>query len=395
MKKHVFRLAVLRVRQVAMILCLLIAAGCSSDDVVWQSTDRFIIDVTVIDVEDGIARPDQTIVVRDGRIFALLPAAEVGVPDNGQVLHIGGYVIPGLWDMHVHALSDPDDAINRSLPLFVVNGITGVRDMGSVVPGIVETRSRLAEDPSLPAPELYVSGPLLDGVKLPWYGDLPLVLEDEAAVERELPRLLEQGVDFFKVYGQLSRPAYDAVMAYAEVHNVPVAGHPPDSVGMLAAAEAGQATIEHLSMFTLRECVADPRSWFDRAINAKFGDEYVAYYRTVTAFFDAMDQDRCDEAYRAMAEAGTYFTPTLVMEFNDRARVDEEVLTFLSPRGLAWCEQGLAKSDSADPDARDQAYAAMQTQFARMRAAGVDFLAGSDTQNNCLVPGFSLHWELE
>ena len=395
MKKSLFSLSILSALRIAAILSLFSLGGCGESNQAWLSTDRLIHDVTVIDVVAGEARPDQTIVIREGRIHAVLDAEDVQILDVDQVLQSGGYVIPGLWDMHVHALSDPDDAINRSLPLFVANGVTGVRDMGSVVPGVIETRTRLENDPSLPAPELFVAGPLLDGVKLPWYGDLPLVLEDAADVERELPRLQEQGIDFFKVYDQLSRPAYDAVLAYGAENGVLVAGHAPESVGVLDAASAGQSTIEHLSLFSLRECVAEPRAWFDRAINAKFRGEYVDYYRTITAFFEAIDQERCDEAYRAMAEAGTYFTPTLVMEFNDRARVDEGALEYLGLGARSWCSQGLVKSDGADPAARDDAYAAMHAQFERMRDAGVTFLAGSDTQNNCLVPGFSLHWELE
>ena len=395
MRKVLLCLSPWRALHASLIACLIVLSACGGNEDSWLPSDRFLKDVTVIDVVDGTARPNTTIVIRDGKIFTVRDARNVRTPEDDRVIQSGGYVMPGLWDMHVHALSDPDDALSRSLPLFVLTGVTGVRDMGSLVPGITETRARLAEDPSLHAPELFVSGPLLDGVKLPWYGDLPLVLEDAASAERELPKLLAQGVDFFKVYGQLGRPAYDAVLAYAAANDILVGGHVPDSVGVLAAAQAGQSTIEHLSIFTLRECVAEPREWFDRAINARFGGEYVDYYLTVTAFFSAVDQQQCDEAYRAMAEAGTWFTPTLVMEFNDRARVDEDALVFLGPRGIAWCEQGLANMDGADSVARDEAYAAMHAQLARMRDADVRLLAGSDTQNNCLVPGFSLHWELE
>ena len=395
LKNSLFCLPSVRALRVMVIVALFSLCGCGESDETWLPTDRFVKNVTVIDVVDGVARPNQTIVIREDRILAVRDAEDVRISDASQILQSGGHVIPGLWDMHVHALSDPDDAIDRSLPLFIANGITGVRDMGSLVPGIVETRARLERDPSLPAPELFVAGPLLDGVKLPWYGDLPLLLDDAASAERELPRLLEQGVDFFKVYDQLSRPAYDAVLAYAAENDVLVAGHAPESVGVLEAATAGQSTIEHLSLFSLRECVAEPRAWFDRAINAKFSGEYVNYYRTVTAFYEAIDQERCDEVYRAMAEAGSYFTPTLVMEFNDRARVDEDALAYLGSGAIDWCEQGLAKMDGADPAARDDAYAAMHAQFERMRDAGVSFLAGSDTPNNCLAPGFSLHWELE
>ena len=270
------------------IVGLIALGGCAESEDQWLGSDRFLHEVTVIDVVEGAAISNQTIVIRDGRILAVRDAANVRVPDDAQILRSGGYVMPGLWDMHVHVLSDPDDAIERSFPLFIANGVTGVRDMGSVMPGITETRSRLAQDPSLPAPELFVAGPLLDGVKLPWYGDLPLVLEDAESAARELPRLLEQGVDFFKVYDQLGESAYDAVIAFAAENGVLVAGHAPESVGVLGAAQAGQSTIEHLSLFGLRECAAEPDAWFERAINAKFGGDYSDYYRTMSEFFEAI-----------------------------------------------------------------------------------------------------------
>lgn len=388
-------LSSLRAGLVLLGLCCVASAGCARPSAEWQPSDRFLDNVTIVDLVAGEARPGQSVVIRDDRILAVRDARRMRLPDDAQVIGSGGFVMPGLWDMHVHALSDADDALARVLPLFIVNGVTGVRDMGSLVPGIVETRARLAADPALVAPDLFVAGPLLDGVKLPWYGDLPLVLEDAAAARRELPGLLEQGVDFFKVYDQLGEPAFEEVLAFAAENGLAVAGHAPAALGMLGAARAGQSTIEHLSVFALRECVAEPGAWFDRTIGAKFSGDYGNYYRTVGEFFAAVDQERCDEAYGAMARAGTFFTPTLVMELNDRARVDEDSLGFLAPASAGWCEQLLTTIDAADAAVREEAYAAFAAQLERMRGAGVALLAGSDTQNNCLVPGESLHWELQ
>lgn len=385
----------LRIFSISIAIGFVFLDGCATQSSAWQPSDQFLHNVTVIDVVAGVARPNQSIIIRENRIFAVRDARRVRVPNDGRIIQSGGFVMPGLWDMHVHVLSDADDALQRVLPLFVANGVIGVRDMGSLMPGIIGTRTRLAADPTLTAPDLFVAGPLLDGVKLPWYGDLPLILDDAASAQRELARLLGQGVDFFKVYDQLDSPAYEAVLAYAARHDIKVAGHAPESAGLLGATKAGQSTIEHLSVFSLRECVAEPKEWFEKTIGAKYSGDYGNYYRTVSAFFSAVDQERCDEAYRVMAQAGTYFTPTLVMEFNDRSRVDEKALRFLTSDSADWCAQLLTTMDKAESAARDYAYAALGAQLERLHNAGVQFLAGSDTQNNCLVPGFSLHWELE
>lgn len=377
----------------AAFICFL-ANSCVSSENQYSETDLFLADVTVIDVSNGSATRNQTIVIRDDRIFEIGPSHAVTPPSPEQILATGGYAVPGLWDMHVHSMTEPDAAFDYFFPLFLANGVTGVRDMGSVVDGILETRARLAADPSLLAPQLYVSGPLLDGQALPWYGDLPLVLANAEDVERELPRLQANGMDFFKVYDALPREAYDAVIAYGTANGIPVAGHAPKAVNLTGAGLAGQRTVEHLSPFGFRDCLADPDGWFKRAISAKFGQGSQVYYTVTQELFAALDRDACRGAFKAMAEGGTYFTPTLVMELNDRSRVSAADLEYLEPGRREWCETGLSDIDQADPDLRETVYLGYAALLGEMRMAGVPVIAGSDVPNNCLVPGFSLHWEL-
>lgn len=378
-------------------IATLVAAGALSACATganYEASDIFIDDVSVVDVRDGQIERAQTIIVRDGDILDIQPSSDVIIPDGATVAASGGYAIPGLWDMHAHGLSDPDDAIDRVLPLFLQYGVTSYRDLGSLLPGIAETKQRLAADETLLAPDFYYSGPLLDGAKLPWYGDLPLVLKTEEDVARELPKLMEAGVDFFKVYDQLPQPAFEAVMAFAEAEQMQVAGHPPKPVGLTGAAKAGIDSIEHMSLFTLMECVEDPEMWFSRAIGTRFESTFDGYYITVTDFAEAIDWTVCDGAFDAMAEAGTWFVPTLVMEFNDRGRLVEADLIHLRDDQREWCDSRLAAADNADASKRDAAYSVFTDILQRMRDAGVGLLAGSDTQNNCLVPGASLHLEM-
>ena len=375
---------------------LVLAAGCAKPAFEFEPDDRIIADTTLIDVAAGTRHPGTTIVVRGDRIAALLDAATTVLPGDAKVLATGGYVIPGLWDMHVHALSNPDEAIRRALPLFIANGVTGIRDMGSVVDGLVDVRRRLAGDPSLAAPEIVASGPLLDGARLPWYGDLPLVLESPAEVDEALAKLEASGVDFFKVYDQLSPEVYDAIAAYANEKGIAFAGHPPTAIGMTRAAEAGQRTIEHLSVFTLADCVADPDAWFQRALDAKFGQAgYDAYYDVVIDFFMKTDGERCERAFEAIKAAGTYFTPTLVMELNDRDRVDRDSLAYLGRNARLFCAATLEAVALADANSRRIAYGDLLSAANTLYKLGIPLLAGSDTPNYCLVPGFSLHTELE
>src|SRR5947209_3568880 len=97
-----------------------------------------VVNVNVVDVERGEIRAGQTVIISEGRIAALGPAASVAIPSGAA--HIPGegrYLIPGLWDMHVHLRSDqakPDirmvDDNAALLDLFLPNGIVGIREMG-------------------------------------------------------------------------------------------------------------------------------------------------------------------------------------------------------------------------------------------------------------------------
>ena len=373
-----------------------ITLACCSEPQPYLSSDLFITNTNVLDVEQGSWLTNQTVIVRDETIFAIEPANQVSIPDSATVVHDGGYVIPGLWDMHVHATTDPDFATDYAFPLYIANGITGVRDMGSVVAGLVETRSRLAADPSLLAPELVAAGPLLDGVKLPWYGDLPLLLESVEDVEAKLPGLIEQGVDFFKVYDQLPADVYREVLRFAAANNIQVAGHPPRAVGITEAAMAGQRSIEHLSEFSFMDCVSDPGSWFTRSIETKFsGSTYDDYYQLLLDFHASWIPEQCDGAVAALANNQTYLTPTMVMELNDSSRTDTAALAYLEPGARDWCETGLGNIDGANGELREAVYTQHKDFLYRLHEAGIPLLAGSDNPNNCLVPGFSLHLELE
>ncbi len=370
-------------------------SSCVAASPSFLDTDKFLTSMTVLDVTNGSERTNQTIIIRDDRIFDIVPDDVATHPANAEILATGGYVVPGLWDMHVHTMTEPDVAIDYFFPLFIANGVTGIRDMGSVVDGIVETRARLAENDSIIAPHIYAAGPLLDGQKLPWYGDLPLVLKTAEDADRELPKLKEAGMDFLKVYDALPPEAYDAVIAFGAANDMPIAGHTPKGVNLTGAGLSKQRSVEHLSPFGFRDCVDAPDRWFQRAISAKFGEGYQAYYEVTQELFKTLDRDACRTAFDIMASGGTRITPTLVMELNDRSRVPSEDLEYLQPGSRDWCETGLAGIEKADPVLREAVYAEYATLLTEIRESGVIVLAGSDVPNNCLIPGFSLQWELE
>ncbi len=368
-------------------------AGCS--DPSFDEATLALLGANVVTMQDEVVLPDHMIVMAGDRIIAVTPSQPERVPPGAERLAMDGrYVIPGLVDAHVHVLSDAADAIDRAFPLLVANGVTSVRDMGSELSELTTVRSRLVEDGGAVAPHVVVGGPLLDGTLKPWYGDLPLVLEDPADVPAALAELKASGVDFLKVYDDLAPEVFEAIAHEASRLGLRFAGHVPARVSLREAIEAGQSTVEHLGFSTVKDCVDDPDAWFQRSITAKFETGYDAYYRVVESHWEELEWRDCAPMIAALGRPGVAFVPTLDMELNDPSRLDSAAFAYMRPPSRGWCNTLLANINAAPEALRERAYASYVDAFRRIRDSGTTVLAGSDTPNNCVVAGFSLHWEL-
>jgi imidazolonepropionase-like amidohydrolase len=199
---------------------------------------------TVIDVRTGRLLPDETVVIIGDRITALSRHAHI--PADAKIVDAKGqFVIPGLWDMHAHALWSADQ-MKRMFDLFLANGITGIRDMGSPLP-VSETmnwRTKVNSGAIL-GPRIVAAGKLVDGPQPVWPGSIAAGTGEQArdAVET----LQKEGVDFIKVYSRLPREAYFALASEAKKDGIPFVGHVPIYVSASEASAAGQRSIEHLS----------------------------------------------------------------------------------------------------------------------------------------------------
>jgi len=95
-----------------------------------------LVHVTVIDVRNGFTEPDMTVFIEGNEIREVVPSKSFRVPPNTRVIKARGkYLIPGLWDMHVHSLWNADRPTSF-FPLFLANGVTGVREMGGPMPAV-------------------------------------------------------------------------------------------------------------------------------------------------------------------------------------------------------------------------------------------------------------------
>lgn len=394
------------------IVCLLISACVDANP--GTVTLR---DVTLVDVADGGLRAHQTVVVAGNRITAVGTAEEVEVPSGAEVVDAAGsYLIPGLWDMHVHSVLnvavdvaiDSVASMDWHFPLFVAHGVTGVRNMNDATadPTLELTNSvrrRLTEGELL-GPRLLASGPSIDGD--PPLPTNPVVVRTAAEARSVVDSLVDAGADFIKVYENLSRGAYFAIMDQARRRAIPVDGHVPFRVTPEEAAEAGQRTVEHpeaLAAGCSTEAVA-ARERFDRALSGfdrlPDDEKFLAQFRHYRALYDSWDPAACTPMFEAYRRNGVAVTGDLV-GFHHVVHAGE-ILSDTATMRLVPAPIRRNWEASLDSETMQTfqsilrpIISAQSEQIRLFNETGGTLLAGTDVGIPGQVPGISLHQDLE
>ena len=373
-------------------LCLVGVFLMASTTLLAESTQ--FTNANVIDVITGKIQSDQTITVKEGKIQSVT----AGKPENkaSEVIDLAGaYVIPGLWDAHLHSGGDIQQMQESLYPTLRKHGITQFRDMGLSMANTQAITTALADGKLSKSPLIYKAGPLIDGREKRWYAALQYIVKDEAEVAKALDDLQAAGVDFVKIYQDLSVPVYKELVSQAKARGLTVAGHVPTTFSIKLLGESGQTTIEHMDISALMSCNPEGQRYFGESLNAKFGQGYPAYYQVMINFLESIDWETCSANLKAFGDSGGAWTPTLIMELFDRNVVDNSAVELLNEQGNTWCETQLKGIDTASQELRDTYLKSMQGVFTKIREAGITILAGTDSPNYCNVPGQSLLWELK
>ncbi|MGH9962395.1 MAG: amidohydrolase family protein [Pyrinomonadaceae bacterium] len=216
-------------------------------------------------------------------IIALGRGRKIKVPQGAQVIDATGkYLIPGLWDMHVHEWNK-----EVFFPLFIANGITGVRDMFAPLSPIKQWRAEIAAG-TIIGPRIVAAGILVDG-PYPFCAPCTIVVSNADEGTKAVLKVKEMGADFVKVYSMIPRDAYFAIAKEAKRRHMVFAGHVFEFVSAAEASDAGQKSIEHL-MGILVECSSKEKELRkenearlraegirgDTATNEQFGPERVS-----------------------------------------------------------------------------------------------------------------------
>jgi imidazolonepropionase-like amidohydrolase len=370
-----------------------------------------LVDVTVIDMTGAPARPGSTLVISEGRILALGVSHTVSVPENAHRIDgTGKYVIPGLWDMHVHVFFG--GAEERLFPLLVANGVTSVRDMNGPVSleAIHDLRSRVASGETL-GPRILAPGPLIDGPGRPASALGPNVIDVATPEEARtaVTTLAERGADFIKVYNRTTLELLQAVSEGAGEVGLKVVGHVPDLIGASMAARAGLRSIEHLD--GVLEAASREGASLERLLRGVFeadqdgtppSSEQLARYREIQAgLASGYDEELASHLYEVFVQQGTWQTPTLVSNRGlylgpiDPGMAHDDRLAYVPENVSASWFPATLRLPLGSAKAHRERFEVLGRVVADMHRAGVRMLAGTDLGVAHVFAGFSLHDELE
>lgn len=326
-----------------------------------QPGDVAIVDARIVPMDREGELVAHTILIRGDRIVAVAPSKKVDTTGATIIDAPGQWVMPGLADMHVHAQSKGD------LALFVLNGVTTVRDLFGF-PEHLRWRDDIGKG-ALLGPTLLAAGPIFDGDPPVWPGSAVVTTPD--AARAEVRKQKAAGYDWIKVYSGLSREVYDAILDEAKQVGLPVAGHVPKAVGVEAVLAGGgaQRTIEHL-------------------------DGYVPFFGDPPA----------QSLVEPTVKSGVWNCPTLVV--TDRFAYMDDPARLAGTRGLDFVSKVTLASWDPKNDFRlktwtPEMFARHREKNAKRRAlvgelqqAGARLVLGTDTGNPYVVPGFAVVDEL-
>ena len=338
--------------------------------------------VTVIDGTDPVPRRDHTVVLRGRHIVAVGPASSTAVPPGARVLNgRGRFLIPGLWDMHVHTDAPGGREVLR---LYVENGVLSVRDMAGTWRQLTAWRREIAAG-TLVGPRILASGPYLEGGDI----NIPhLLARNPAEARAAVDSLARLGVDLIKLHGQLTRESWFAALRAARERGLRTGGHVPRSITAAEASDSGLGSLEHLLQIPIPCTPAESLALAPRfPIQGMLG--------------------RCTSAdlaplFARLVRNGTAVVPTQVAAYE----ISRWPLTDLPGDAFArhlpdtlrrFVAQIFQIPPGVPADAHRTGRALFEKRLAlvgAMHRAGVILMAGTDAPLRNSPPGFGLHEEL-
>jgi len=385
---------------------LMNTTGCTTADQKDEGNTYVFKNATVIDAVNGL-RAGQSVVVRGNKIVETGSVDETKEHRDAIVVDCSGkYLIPGLWDAHMH-LTNSEVLLTAMFPLLTATGITYIRDTAAELKKILPLREKaeeVAQSEGM-APRVFMIGPHMDSKNLIWSSSVSVVTPEQA--EFIIDCLINAGVDELKVYDLLPRDIYFAVQSIANEKNYKLCAHVPFSVDAVEASNAGLDCMEHMSNLEFScsgewEILLQERLKMLEEGSEKPGGQLrnEVYEAQRLRAFKTQDKERRDFVLKTLAANDTWQVPTLVITSQEEHRIyarDDFKDTY------RYLPEPLRKEWRNNADSRAQkppsevglahSYWAYDM-IPRLVEEGINIMAGTDMPLALLTPGFSLHEEL-
>src|SRR5919108_5056885 len=346
------------------------------------STPVAFVNVNVIPMDRERVLEGQTVIVRDGRIASIEPAARARIPSGAiRVDGRGKYLMPGLAEMHAHipGAQAPEQVVQDIFTLYVANGITTIRGMLGA-PNQLGLRAKTASGEML-GPTIFVGAPSLNGNSA----------ADPATAARLVREHKAAGYDFLKLHPGIPRASYDSIVAAARAVGITYAGHISQAVGLEHTLASRQSTIDHLDGYIEASV---PES--DRA-------RLLSDQATLGDLVKAVDPSKFAVWAAETRKAGTWNVPTTFLweSFFSPEPPEEMVkraeMKYVSQQQLSgWSNQKRNRIQQQGEGAEEAAtFLSLRRRLLKTLAdSGAKLLMGTDSPQMFNVPGFSLHREM-
>ena len=383
--------------------------GCSNQ--VTISDDSYIIkNISIIDPIDGL-QSTKSLVITDNTISMILDNDNELIDNNNIIDASGKYLIPGLWDAHIHFSFDTDLA--PFMPgLFLAHGVTSVRDTGGPIDLVVKMKDLSLNDP-INNTNVYIAGPLIDGTpnvynnSSPSFPLLSIENTDIIDIESNVQEIVAKEVDLLKAYEMLTENQFLALMRIAKKNNLNVTGHIPLSMTLFSAIDSGLNGIEHLRNFALSIASNSDELFRERLQLLKNPDDLpgsdlrsLIHSKQRMRALDSIDYNKFEEAAILLASRNVWQTPTLFLYRNSSQKIfkDPSFINELNKLPTQIKEKWIKEISDTDTivDKNSLRYSKwLEEASGKLHKKNVPFMAGTDTPIGYLIPGRSLHIELE
>ena len=384
--------------------------ACSNEGLFFE--DAYVIEnVGIIDPIDGLEL-NMSVVIKENKILDIFKTREMVLSPKNKV-HKGTnkFIIPGLWDSHIHFAFEKDLA--TSMPnLFLYHGITSLRDTGGEFDFVNKFKQEAISNPKTKS-RVKIAGPLIDGKFNVYDGSniyfpkLSIQNIDNNQLERNVRLLIDKKVDFLKAYEMLSPAQFKMLSNLAKENNLKLTGHVPLSMSVIEASNLGLNSMEHLrnlelSMTEMSEKLFQERKNLLLNKSSIKGSELrsLIHSKQRMKSINDLDSIKINNVIDALIKNDVWQIPTLILykNFANKTFKNPDYLQFLNllpeERKEVWIKKINAIDNVISKDVVEYTvWSKKMVDF--MHDRGISFMAGTDTPIGFLIPGLSLHQEIQ